>query len=351
MKLPSPDALPAHRNNNFNILRFAAAAMVIYGHMFPIMGLGGRQVFGTVAVHGLGLRILFLISGYLICQSWQRDPHAPRYTARRALRIWPALAALCLLTALVMGPMATSLPTGEYFSNPGTWAYIGKNILLWPEYNLPGVFTENAYGPAVNGSLWSLPVETAMYVALSVLLRLLRGPKARKIGLACAAAACCAARLLCIALPWKCPPALQVIHYFFIGALFTFPGIRRRLSTQWALAALLILAALPVFAGEFASELTCILLLPYVVFSFALPRRAAFARAFSKNDYSYGLYLYAFPVQQLLSPWLLVRGIGPRAGALLAFAFTLPLAVLSWHLIEKRAQRLAKKLTKRGQPA
>ena len=351
MKQPGPEGLPVHRNNNFNVLRFAAAAMVIYGHMFPLMGLGGHRIFGTVAVHGLGLRILFLISGYLICQSWQRDPHAPRYAARRALRIWPALTVLCLLTALVMGPIVTSLPTGEYFSSPGTWTYIGKNILLWPEYNLPGVFVGHAYGPAVNGSLWSLPVEAAMYVVLPVLLRALRDPRARKIGLVCAAVACCAARLLCIALHWRCPPALQVVHYFFVGALFTFPGIRRRLSTPWALAALLILAALPVFAGEFASELACILLLPYALFSFALPRRAVFARMFSKNDYSYGLYLYAFPVQQWLSPWLLSHDFEPRAGALLAFALTLPLAVLSWHLIEKHAQRFAKKLTKRGQPA
>jgi len=348
MKQPGPEGLPAHRNNNFNVLRFAAAAMVIYGHMFPIMGLNGRRMFGTISTHGLGLRVLLLISGYLICQSWQRDPHVSRYAARRALRIWPALIVLCLLTALVMGTIVTTLSPGEYLSHPGTWTYIGKNILLWPEYSLPGVFAENAYGPAVNGSLWSLPVEAAMYVVLPILLRLMRSPRAQRIGLGCTVAACCAARLLFIALHWKCPPALQVMHYFFIGVLFTFPGAKRRLSTQWALAALLVLAALP--AGEFESELVCILLMPYAVFSFALPERAAFARAFSKNDYSYGLYLYAFPVQQLLSPWLLSRGVDPRLGALLAFALTLPLAMLSWHWIEKHAQRLAKKLTKRGQP-
>ncbi|MCL2299985.1 MAG: acyltransferase [Firmicutes bacterium] len=338
---------PAHRDNNFNILRFAAAALVVYGHMFPLMGLPGHRMFGTVSAHGLGLRILFLLSGYLIRRSWQRDPCATRYAARRALRIWPALIVLCLLTALVMGPLVSNLPWGEYISNPGAWKYIGKNILLWPEYGLPGVFAGNAYGPAVNGSLWSLPVEAALYIVLPVLLKILRGPKAQRIGLACAAAACCAARLACIVMPWHCPPALQAVHYFFIGALFSFPEVKPRLNTQWALAALLVLAALP--AGELESELFSILLLPYAVFSFALPRHAAFARAFSKNDYSYGLYLYAFPVQQLLSPWLVAHNAGPRAGALLAFAVTLPLAVGSWHLIEKHAQRLAKKLTDRKQ--
>jgi len=349
MRLIRPDTLPEHRNNNFNLLRFAAACMVIYGHMYSLMGAAIPNI-GTAAIHNVGVCILFLISGFLICESWRRDPHILRYAVRRALRLWPGLVLLCLLTALVMGPLVTDLPARAYFADRGTWNYIWKNILLRMEYTLPGVFAENPYQFAVNRSLWTMPVEALMYATLAVLLCALRKPRAQKIGLICAAAGFSAYRLLSILLAWRHADVFFLAHYFFIGALFTFPRVRRLLNTQAAIAALVLLAARP--GASFAGEVAFLLLLPYAVFSFALPKRALFAGLFTKNDYSYGLYLYAFPVQQLLIPSLLTHGVGPLAGAVLAFMVTLLLAMFSWHLVEKHAQRLSKwicaKLTNRS---
>jgi len=348
-----PADVPKSRNNNFNLLRFAAACMVIYGHMYSLMGVAEIPNIGSSAIHNIGVSVLFLISGFLIYESWQRDPHILRYAVRRALRLWPALIVLCLLTALVMGPLVTSLPVRAYFADSGTWKYIVNNILLRMEYNLPGVFAENPYSLMVNRSLWTMPVEALMYAALAALLFVLRKPRAQKIGLVCAAAALTAFRLLCIRLGWEHSDVFFLAHYFFIGALFSFPHVRRLLNTQAAIVALLLLAARP--GATFLGECAFLLLLPYVVFSFALPKRAVFAGLFTKNDYSYGLYLYAFPVQQLLIPSLLAHGVDPLAGAVLTFTVTLLLAAFSWHLVESHAQRLSKwicaKLAKRSQPA
>jgi len=345
--------VPEGRSNNFNLLRFVAACMVIYGHMYSLMGVAAIPNIGTAAVHNVGVCILFLISGFLIYESWQRDPNILRYAVRRVLRLWPALIVLCLLTALVMGPLVTNLPARQYFADSGTWKYIANNILLRMEYRLPGVFAENPYSFMVNRSLWTMPVEAVMYAALPILLCVLRKPRAQKLGLICAAAALSAFRLLCFLLEWQPPDVFLLAHYFFIGTLFTFPRVRRLLNTQVAIAALLLLAARP--GATFVGECAFLLLLPYVVFSFALPGRAVFAGLFTKNDYSYGLYLYAFPVQQLLIPSLLAHGVDPCVGAVLTFTLTLLLAASSWHLVERHAQRLSKsicaKLTKRSQSA
>jgi len=252
------------------------------------------------------------------------------------------LIAYCFLAAFVMGPIVSTLPLREYFADIGPWKYFGRNAVFLGQQLLPGVFDGNPYRE-VNVSLWSLQVEMLLYVLLPPLLWALRRPLPQKLALACAAVGFSAARVLGLSFfHWELAPLLTLAPYFFIGTLFNFPGLRRLLNTQAAVAALLAMAVLP--SGDLESELVCVTLLPYIVFSFALPEKPLFAGLFTKNDYSYGLYLYAFPVQQLLVPALTAWGIGARAAALFAFAATLPMAALSWHLVEKRAQRLAKRV-------
>ena len=156
------------RYNNLNIIRFAAALMVIYGHMFPLLGIPSFTVLNT-AISSIGVLIFFVISGYLISESYKRDTNALRYTIRRTFRIMPGLIFAILITALVIGPIFTSLPVREYFSNPNFLQYF-KNMALNIHYNLPGVFEMNPYANAVNGSLWSLPVEVVMYIVMPIFL-------------------------------------------------------------------------------------------------------------------------------------------------------------------------------------
>lgn len=161
-KLMSPD--------NFAAIRLLAALVVVFGHSFPLTGSEGPGYLGSPA-STLAVKIFFVISGYMISESWLRDPHIGRYLRRRALRIFPALFVLCLFSVLVVGPALTSADLATYLSHHGTWNYL-TNIALYPNYSLPGVFEGNIYPSAVNGSLWTLPIEFSMYLLLPVLLLL-----------------------------------------------------------------------------------------------------------------------------------------------------------------------------------
>lgn len=156
------------RSNNFNILRFLAALMVMAGHMGYILGTSVPQLWGE-QIQVLGVRIFFLIGGFLITKSWLSDPHFLRYSVKRCSRIWPALIVYVLFVTFIAGPFITSLTVREYFFNSGITRYL-KNILFYIEYNLPGVFYTNPYPYAVNGSLWTLPVEMLMYLAVPFII-------------------------------------------------------------------------------------------------------------------------------------------------------------------------------------
>ncbi len=174
------------RGNSFDALRLLAATSVIFSHAFllatgrqdsePLMVLtGGQTILGVV-----GVFVFFVISGYLVTESWARAPSLPRFALKRALRIYPGLAACILVLTFGLGPVISSLPLRDYLSSYGTYDFLGANLLLHTDHNsLPGVwFTGRELGHILDGPLWSLPVEIAMYVMVAALgaSRLLRAP-------------------------------------------------------------------------------------------------------------------------------------------------------------------------------
>ena len=178
-----------HRENNFDSVRLIAAAAVIYGHAHPLTQTPDRVFWGN-SVESFAVKVFFVISGFLITASWLSDPSPFRYFAKRALRIFPALAVVVAVSALVLGPLVTTLPLSSYFASPQVPAYF-SNIALRPVYYLPGVFDRLPYPGAVNGSLWSLPAEFAMYLLLPLLcvlgakLRFRWVPAVATVGLCC----------------------------------------------------------------------------------------------------------------------------------------------------------------------
>lgn len=116
------DATALTGPNGFDVLRLIAAALVIWGHAYPLTGHVAPGLFGN-GVHTLGVKIFFVISGFLITGSWMSDPHVARYARKRALRIMPGLVAICVLTAIALGPAVTSLPLAGYFRSRETWLY------------------------------------------------------------------------------------------------------------------------------------------------------------------------------------------------------------------------------------
>jgi peptidoglycan/LPS O-acetylase OafA/YrhL len=322
---------------NFAAIRLLAASMVVLGHGFVLAGGQAPALLGT-PVHVLAVRVFFVVSGYLVCGSWQRDPHWPRFLLRRALRIMPGLVAVVLLAALGLGPLLTSLPLHDYLRHPQTAAYLW-NLVLAPRFALPGVFDDGRPFTAVNGALWSLPVEVVMYLLLPLYARRWAVPGV-------AAAAVLGAVAFTVVWPDQVQPViwdtsipfgLRFAADFVMGAAACVWRLERLLSVRvaWTGLAAAQLAALSPLAGALVSAVA----LPYAVLALALPSRAWLGWLDRRADLSYGIYLWGGPVQQVT---LSVLGAGAGWLALTAAAapFIVALAALSWFLIEQPALRL-----------
>ena len=250
---PSPSRAPAHPQG-FDVLRIVAACMVVVSHAFLLPD-GSEPVVLPTGDFGfnlgrLGVIVFFVVSGYLVCGSWLSDPRPRSFAEKRARRLMPGLAVMLLLVTFVVGPLLTM--SGSYFAQPQTYAYLVRNLLVFPyTYDLPGVFEDNPV-VAVNGVLWTLGVEVTAYVLLAVagLLGWLRRP----------------GRLLAVAVVlalagWRLPHeaigdgllfpvALRVefVAYFFAAAAVRAYGWRPGLRSAVAAAgvvALLVLSQLP----------------------------------------------------------------------------------------------------------
>lgn len=332
MEIPS-------RTNNFDLARLFGALLVIYGHSYPLTG-NASPGFAANGVATIGVKIFFSISGYLIAKSWLRDPDVPRFFARRAVRIFPALITVVLLTDFVLGPLVSRLPTHAYFLHPTTLFYL-KNIVLYINYSLPGVFEANIYPNAVNGSLWSLPVEVFMYVMTPLLIAAVVRTDVRVFALIFVAVTTVSLTLINV-FPrsgqwviyatdiWS---GLSLTPYFLCGMLFAVCKLDRLFNIYVAFGALFVLAVVAVDGA--IKELLLILILPYACLSFSVGSIPGLHRFSRGVDLSYGMFLYGFPIQQMIvsvfgrqTPWHLFM-VSSLISAVLAF--------LSWHLVEKRA--------------
>lgn len=336
------------RDNNFNLIRFLAASAVLFSHSFPL-ATGDRAseplrqwgiTPGSVAVD-----TFFLTSGFLVTGSLLARRSVLRFAAARALRIYPALIVAVLLTVLAVGLGFSSLPMPAFFADTDTWRYLARNMTLVSgiEYVLPGAFEGNPWRLMVNASLWTLPFELSMYAALALLwcaatwTNPARSAERMKLAVALACVLIMGSHLV-VPLASK-SNGIHLAAMFFAGsALFVF---RNRVPVHRGLfVALILLVAL---AAPYAAALPVVLTLalPYLVLFIAYVPKGP-VRAFNRlGDYSYGIYIYAWPVQQMTAAT--IKGIGPWAMAATAFVFTLALAIVSWHLIEKRALALSKK--------
>lgn len=337
-----------NRENNFDFLRQFAAFLVILGHSQSLTGAAHSGLWG----HGIatvGVLIFFGLSGYLVTQSWQRDPAYISFIAKRSLRIFPALALCVLLTVFVFGPILSSVSLGEYFHNPSTQAYLW-NIVLLPRYNLPGVFADNTYPHAVNGSLWSLPVEFACYLLIAFIA--FGRKKARALAIL----------LLCFLLfgislwyshlyqgaqivLWGTDlgQASSIMPFFMVGALLCV--LRDRIVLRWdaAFAMVLGLTALHLFIPSFPIQQITWIFVPYIVLTIGWASTPILRRFGRFGDPSYGMYLYAFPVQQMLV-YLSGNTIDFITLTILTTTIVAALGLLSWHLLEKPAITLKSKI-------
>lgn len=337
MRAPVSDQ--GHRSNNFDALRLVGALSVMFAHGYALMV--RPEEIPIVLGHPLqtlGVIVFFAISGYLITASFDRNRNPATYLLARSLRIFPALVVVVVLTAYVLGPLVTTLSREAYLADPATHDYVTNNITLFVTFGLPGVWGDLPYPGAVNGSLWTLFVEFLCYLAAPLLFlfpRLLR-PFAALV-------AVYVTIRLAEAPPEESPIFWAVrlrdaagLWIYFAGGAFirfalqTWPWFRLRTDVAVAM-----VAAQTVIAWSWPEWAlwTGWLTIPYAVLTIGLSRTPYVARTARFGDFSYGLYLYAFPVQQLVIDLWGVQDAAVNFAAVLAI--TLVLAVLSWHLVER----------------
>jgi len=319
--------------NNFDFLRIFAASLVLFSHQFAMLGLHEPDLFLSRSLGGIGVYIFFAISGYLISESWLRDPHIFRFIARRFLRVWPGLTVVTCLTVFIVGPVVTTLTVHDYFHSNQTFQFF-KLLILKEDLMLPGVFATNPLADSVNGSLWTIAVEVKCYLYL-LLLGALRILKLKWVVLAF---------LLFIVFFQFAILKIEVNHephfmreyglYFLAGTclnLFRSWWIDRKLLL---LALVGILTVILNFAGHPMIALWVFIPATAIVIgNESTPVLRRFGRF---GDLSYGVYIYAFLVQQCVV-WYCGNGLTFAYGLALSAAITFVFAFLSWHLIEKPA--------------
>jgi peptidoglycan/LPS O-acetylase OafA/YrhL len=334
------------RDNNFDVLRLFAAGLVLWSHCYPLTG-HPEPLAGLAGPTGgeIGVIMFFAMSGFLIARSWTEDPQPGRYALKRALRLLPALVVAVAFTTFVVGPLFTTLPLGGYLTDPETWFYcVRASLLVTISGHLPGVFVANVYPDAVNGSLWTLPVEACCYVMVAVLGLL---GIVRRSSLLLAGAVVCLLAVTPLsplssglggtAAGGNAPIVLLLVGTFLLGAVFY--ALRARLRLSWLVLAGLALLWVLTWNGQWTA-FTTVLLFSYGTLVLAFRTPAGLRRITAPGDVSYGVYVYAFPVQQ--SVWALWHP-GPGVMFAIAAPVTYLLALLSWRVIERPALRLKRR--------
>jgi peptidoglycan/LPS O-acetylase OafA/YrhL len=326
------------RVNNFDALRLLAALAVLVSHAFALAG-NAQPTVGSQNLGQIGVYVFFGISGFLIAQSWTIEPRVWRYLAKRALRILPALIVALLFTVLVLGTIFTAQPVGDYLTASGTWAYLLQNSVLQTTGELPGVFVDNPYPRQVNGSLWTLAPEAWAYLGLAA-LGLAGALKRSWVPIAVAIVLIAVPHDPTGVIPW--PKEIWLLQAFAVGScLFLFQD---RIPWHGGIA-LLLIVAYAIAPTESLQLKLVVVAVPYATIYLAYRGPAVLQRLTRRGDFSYGIYLYAWPVgQAVAATWSGVTSLGMIA---LSLPVTYLLGVASWRCVERPALALKKRLTVR----
>ncbi|MDA3629716.1 acyltransferase family protein [Saccharopolyspora sp. WRP15-2] len=339
----------AEPHHGFAWIRMIGALAVIYGHSSPLAGTGllFSEDWALQPDEGV-LMGFFAMSGFQITESWVRDPHLGRFAAKRVLRLWPPMLTVTLAMALIIGPLVTTLTAGEYFAAHGTWGYIVNNAgLLTLKHELPGVFVDNPWPNAVNGSLWTLPMELIAYTGLFLLLALGAGRhKYRWLTVVALVALVIWDRHLeQIPGPESAGSLLSVPVESLVAFLVAFAfGVvlnlyRIPLSPLAGAAGLVVMALMP---NSIAASFLMVFAVSYAVVlaGHFWPAKLTVPGVWVNG--SYGVYVWGFPIQQLLAmagvrnEWLMLICAAPLAYVI---------GTLSWKFIEDPTMKLRHYLT------
>lgn len=323
------EKISADRNNNLNLLRLVSAIMVIYCHAYPLgMGGGidglGKMTKGQMHFGSLAVCVFFFFSGFLINRSLYKGWKARDFLGTRCIRIFPCLFAVIFICTFVLGSFVTEYSLKRYLTDGQTYKYLLNSIFIL-KHNLPGVFENNIYGPVVNGSLWTLPVEFLCYVVCYLAWKFgVSKEEIFKYTLPIFGFGYIVMHILLESSPLL-QSALCPCGMFYAGMLYDTYKKRIHIEFFYVILCLIGLTISIYFA---LLKYGVILFLPYVLVYIAFGTKKKLSRFGNKHEISYGMYLSAWPIQQTVI--MIFHGI---MNPILNFLISLPFILLAGFLL------------------
>ncbi|KRK45506.1 acyltransferase [Dellaglioa algida] len=331
------------KNNNLNLIRLIAAILVLWTHSWALlnvpMTLPYSEVKINISVGLIAVMIFFIISGFLISMSFDRTKSWKKYLRARVLRIFPGLIVSAFFVAFIIGSTFTTLESSNYLLNRQTWIGFLELVFGLPNH-LPGVFENNVYTSGVNGSLWTIKYEFAAYIGIMVLGLMKKFNLKSSIFLfIMSIIGIVILKIHVISMSGPIITVLNLMSAFLVGMIVYFYKDKFILSKKRFVISLLFLLLGLLSNNSDIFQIIFIFFGTYIIFyiSYALPMY--FKKVIDYGDFSYGLYIYAFPIQQVL---ILIQGggVNPVIIFIESLLLTSIFAYLSWNLVEKKAMML-----------
>lgn len=326
-----------NNKNCFDFLRFFFAGNILLAHLGELSQNKNLEFLYQISNSRIAVQGFFIISGFLVAKSFTNTPSLKEYFIKRVKRILPAYIAVLIVTVLVFS-FFSSLSFSEYFTDISVYKYLGWNsvFLNFMHPCLPGLF-ENNLMCVVNGALWTLKVEEGFYIVLPLIFYVIKKSKKPFLTLV-------SLYVLSI-LYWfvmdfylnKPLLAKQLPGYmaYFATGIFLFLNFDSILLNKNKIFFLSLLALIISSFTHFKIEFFYPVALGSIVIiaAYSLP----FLNNFGKyGDFTYGLYIYHFPVIQLFRQYNLFEKCNPILMAFSVILITLCFAIFSWFFIEKR---------------
>jgi peptidoglycan/LPS O-acetylase OafA/YrhL len=340
------------RHNAIGALRIALAGMVVYTHACLLGGFGSDAIaiftHDTTTAGTIGVQCFFVLSGWLVATSWRRQPSLPRFLWHRFLRLAPAFWICLIVTAFVFTPLlhltSGGSMAGFFALDPSPAGYVWRNLLLPRSQIAVGPFPNGGpWGVDWNGALWTLFYEGACYLMIAALGLIGVLTRWRTVGTAAIVALLGIHVAYAAGSPHSLPallarlcdtPGKVLSLHFLAGAIWAMwpQHAQAALRRPWValVAAVTLLMSWRLGFHVWFTPLA----LPPALLWLAHHGPLVDFETKAGGDYSYGLYIYGYPVQQIMAHFQVHQHgftIFFAAGLIVALSF----AVASWRLIEK----------------
>jgi peptidoglycan/LPS O-acetylase OafA/YrhL len=335
--------------NCFDFLRFFFAANILLAHLWELSQSKSLAFLANFSNSSIAVQGFFIISGFLVAKSYTNTPSLKSYFIKRAKRILPAYIAVLLFSAITLSYFS-AFSFSDYFTDINVYKYLGWNavFLNFMHPCLPALF-ENNLMCAVNGALWTLKVEEGFYIVLPFIFYAIH--KSKKPFLILGSLYFLSLLYWFIMDFYFNEPLLakQLPGYlvYFATGIFLFLNFDLVVLHKIKLFFLSLLLFIVSGFSRFQIDIfyPAALGLTVIIAAYSLP----FLNNFGKHgDFTYGLYIYHFPIIQLFRQYNLFEKYNPILMAIAVILITLFFAVLSWFAVEKRfLDRFKKNYVKR----